>query len=304
MPEDDPPTGAAVPQGWVLRKIRGRGTAGGKGLATAHAMTLQGPGDAEFVVGRLKRSYEALDLEVVAVASSMKFDRCPICLEPEPTSKEHLPPAAIGGSVMTTTCTRCNNELGSRLDAPLIDWWEDAVGSVSLAHAEVPGARRAARILLREKDTGEPVLLLGRVDPAIRSRFGPGTQLSMSFAEPDRARYRLAALKNAYLGACLMRRQIPETPQAVAIRAELVAARDAGRREALEVSPLCDGLQIWKSHGPAVPGEIALVCIQPPDAASPIFALSLARTLVVSWPTGGYLVTAEAGGTPTATYPL
>jgi hypothetical protein len=145
------------------------------------------------------------------------------------------------------------------------------VGSVSLSHDDVPGAGRAARVPLRQKATGEPVLLLGRVDPAIRSRFRPGTQFSMSFTEPARACYRLAGLKNAYLAACLLLQAIPGTPQAVAIRAELLAARDAPHNQLPKLSPLCDGPQIWKSHGPAVPGEIALVRTQPADAAGPSF---------------------------------
>jgi hypothetical protein len=154
--EREPADIAAAAQEWVPREIRGRGTSAEKSLATAHSMRLQGLGDAEFVVGRLERNHETVSVEILALAGSMDFDRCPICLDPEPTSKEQVPPAALGGSVMTTTCTRCNNELGSRLEAPLLDWWEDAVGSVSLSHDEVPGARRAARVLLRQKDTGEP----------------------------------------------------------------------------------------------------------------------------------------------------
>ncbi len=214
----------------MLREIRGRGASGEKGLATAHSMRLVGPGDAEFVVERLNRDFGTMDVEILRLAGPMNFDRCPICLDSTPMNKEHVPPVPLGGSVMTTTCARCNNELGSRLEASLIDWWQDAVGLVSLSHDDVRGARRAARVLLRQKETGEPVLLLRPVDPAIRNRFGAGTQFSMSFTEPDRARYRLAALKSAYLTACLPLCSIPETPQAVPIRAELLAARDAPRK--------------------------------------------------------------------------
>ena len=41
------------------------------------------------------------------------FDLCPICLDPEPTSEEHVPPQSLGGRVMTLTCNRCNNDLGT-----------------------------------------------------------------------------------------------------------------------------------------------------------------------------------------------
>jgi hypothetical protein len=285
---------------WVVREIRGRGASREKGLATAHAVTLQGPGDAEFVLGRLERSQERLDIEILALAQPMNFDRCPICSERTPTSKEQVPPAAIGGAAMTTSCTRCNNELGSRLEAPLIDWLEDAVGSVSLSHDEVRGARRASRELLRPGNRCSWWAASTRRSAAdsVRARF------SMSFTEPDHPRYRLAALKNAYLGACLLLRSMPQTPESVAIRAELVAARELGRKQPVKVSSLCARQQIWKSHGPAVPGEIALTRTQPSDAATPIIAVSLARTLMVSWPVGGYLVTADSDGTPTAAYRL
>jgi hypothetical protein len=159
-------------------------------------------------------------------------------------------------------------------------------------------------VRLRQKDTGEPVLPLGRVDPAIRDRFGAGAQFSMSFTQPDRARYRLVALKSAYLASCLVFRSIPETTQAMAIRDELRAARDAPRMQQVHLSFLCEGLQIWKSHGPATSGEIALVSSQPADESAAIIALSLARTLLVSWSAGGYLVAADQHGNPTATHPL
>jgi hypothetical protein len=288
----------------MLREICGRGASGEKGLATAHSMRLVRPGDADFVVERLDRNLETIDVEVLGLAGPMNFDRCPICLDLAPVSREHVPPLALGGTVMTRTCARCNNELGSRLEASLINWWEDAVGSVSLSHDDVRGARRAARVLLRQKETGEPVLLMSRVDPAVQNQFGPGAQFSMTFTEPDRARYRLAALKSAYLAVCLLLRSIPQTPQAAAIRAELLAERDAPRGHRVSASPVRDSLEIWRSHGPAMPGEIALVRARPADTATPVIALSLARTLLVTWPIGGYLVTADSDGTPTATYPL
>lgn len=50
----------------------------------------------------------------------------------------------------------------------------------------------------------------------------------MSFQRPDPHRYRLAALKSAYLGACLLLGEIPESPDADEIRTEILAARDLG----------------------------------------------------------------------------
>jgi hypothetical protein len=88
------------------------------------------------------------------------------------------------------------------LESALVDWWEDAVGSASMSHKDVPGARRTSRVFLRQKDTGQPVLVLSRVDPTIAGRLGSGGEFSMTFAAPDPHRYRLAALKSSYLAAC------------------------------------------------------------------------------------------------------
>jgi len=269
-------------------------------------VTAQRADGAEFIIGRVDVSdHQAVELDVLALARPMRFDRCPICLEPDPASKEHVPPAAIGGSVMTSTCHRCNSQLGSVLESALVDWWEDAFGSVSFSHDDVAGRRRASRILIRQKDTGEPALVLHRgIDPAINSMLASGGRVEMRCSPPDEHRCRLAALKGAYLAACLLLRSIPETPEAKAVRAELTAVRDLPRKRCPKISELCAGLKIRKSQGPAVPGEIALVQVRPSDGRAPEIAVCLARTLLVTWPVGGYLVGVDAKGKPTSAHAL
>ncbi len=291
---------------WIVRELRGRRSGPEKGLAAVHSMTAQRADGAEFIIGRLdSNDQQAVQLDIIAFAGPMTFDRCPICLEPGPTSKEHVPPAGIGGSVMTSTCQQCNNQFGSVLESDLIHWWEDAIGSVSFSHEDVAGPRRTSPILMRQKDTGEPVLVLRRgLDPAIRSRMVPGEHIEMTCFSPDRHRYRLAALKSAYLGAFLLLRSIPETPEAKAVRAELTAVRDLPRKQRPEISELCASLRIRRSTGPSVPGEIALVQAQPSDGSAPEIAISLARTLLVTWPVGGYLVGVDAEGNPAAVLAL
>ncbi|MFE3884554.1 HNH endonuclease [Streptomyces lydicus] len=252
-------------------------------------MLLQSQAGSEMRIERLDASDQlAIHAEVIAVAQPLTFDRCPICLTPEPFSKEHVPPEALGGAVMTSTCHRCNNQFGSLLESALIDWWEDAIGSVSFSHADVPGARRTARVLQRQTDSGEFVLLLdrGRMDPAITERMIAEAVIEMAYSPPDPRRYRLAALKSAYLGACLLLKSIPETPEAVAIRDELMSVRDLPRRQRPAISRLCAELSLAKSQGPAAPGEIALVRTRPADGSAPELAISLARTLLVAWPIG------------------
>ncbi|MFD4613393.1 HNH endonuclease [Streptomyces sp. NPDC058440] len=276
-------------------------------MAAVHSMVLQAADGSELRLGRIDTSdgveYEA---EIVAVAEPRRFDRCPICLAPDPSSDEHVPPKAIGGSVMTSTCQRCNNRFGSVLERALVDWWEDAVGSVSFSHENVRGARKTSRVLMRQKDSGEFVLFLdgGPVDPEIMQSMLAQPSFAMTYSPPDIRRYRLAALKSAYLGACLLTKSIPETPEAIAIRAELMEVRDLPRRTRPKASALCDRLSITKSQGPAVLGEIALVKTNPPDGAAPEFAISLSRTLMVSWPIGGYLVSVDDKGNAISTVQL
>lgn len=63
------------------------------------------------------------------------FDRCPICLKPEPTEREHLPPESMGGQVQTRTCVPCNNRLGSLVEGDLASWY---IGEVRQARISSP----------------------------------------------------------------------------------------------------------------------------------------------------------------------
>ena len=255
-------------------------------------MTLQSADGADFVIDRLDLSRHPLVEAVpIAVARPRTFDRCPICLDQNPVSREHVPPKSIGGDVMTHTCRRCNNRAGSVLERALLDWWEDALVSVRLSHEEVLGARRVPRILLRQTRGGEPVFFCddGLFDPAIAGKFLPGNRVTMSFQRPDPHRYRLAALKSAYLGACLLLGEIPESPDADEIRTEILAARDLGPRKRPNISERTARLQLSRSQGPAVPGEVALMETQS-LSGQPGMAISLARTLLVSWPLNGWFL--------------
>lgn len=70
-----------------------------------------------------------------------RFDRCPTCFVPEPSTREHVPPAAIGGNVKTSVCHHCNSDLGSRIEVDLLDWRDDAVRRPRISGG--PAHRRA-----------------------------------------------------------------------------------------------------------------------------------------------------------------
>src|SRR5690606_16801154 len=135
---------------WVVSEVRGRRGRHETGLATVHSMTLRRPDGSTFAFGRIDNNgRSAVGVDVLAIARPVFFDRCPICLSPDPATDEDVPPKAVGGSVMTRTCDRCNCGLGSVIEPDLVDWWEDALGFVSLSHADIRGARRVPRILVR-----------------------------------------------------------------------------------------------------------------------------------------------------------
>lgn len=245
-------------------------------------------------VERLGRGFGQVGFRVLAVATRVEFDRCPICLSPVPTSEEHVPPESLGGMKMTLTCAPCNNGFGSHLEAVLLDWGEDAYSLVRLEHDNVQGPRRVARVLLRQTPAGRPVVLAHRPDPAFSDALAPATNFTMHIRPPERVRWRLGAIKSAFLGACLLLHEIPQSPEADAIRADLLAARDAPRSATLAESDHCASLTVHRTQGPAVPGEIALVQIQPEERGTPQICVSLARTLIVSWPLGGHFVAGDA----------
>jgi hypothetical protein len=136
--------------------------------------------------------FEFIDLEV-----------CPICLIPDPTSREHVPPHSIGGNALILTCERCNNEFGSKYEPHVQGWYEGSIGKVALSGADVTGRRFAGEYLVRENPTGGFILFQqGRSDPAADRILQAGASFEMTYPEADTARIHIAAVKSAYLAAC------------------------------------------------------------------------------------------------------
>jgi len=69
---------------------------------------------------RPEASGEPIQVTVIEEIQGRVFDSCPLCGAPA-TDDEHVPPASMGGQIMTRTCGPCNHRLGSHVEADLAD---------------------------------------------------------------------------------------------------------------------------------------------------------------------------------------
>ncbi len=210
---------------------------------------------------------------------------CPICLTPDPTSREHVPPHSIGGNALILTCEQCNNEFGSKYEPHLQRWYEGSIGKVTLSGADVTGRRFAGEYLVRENPTGGFILFQqGKSDPAVDRILQAGAPFEMTYSEADTARMHIAAVKSAYLAACVAMRAVPRTPRADVLRAELLALRDLPRSHRLQLSPLMESIRVARSAAEPAPGDIMLMTGPGADNSTTRFVISFSRVFAVDWP--------------------
>lgn len=228
-----------------------------------------------------RRAGDPLKIRIGGPIRERYFAACPICGAPA-TADEHVPPRSMGGRAMTRTCAPCNNDLGSKVEADLVDWHDDAITLPSFIGDAVPGHRRASRLTVRSTPDGSFVLLMdGDADPAIRDLLLSG-QLDLTALEPDRNRVRLGLLKHAFLAAFLLGGPL-EGPAADAVRADLLAARNARRRQDVPRSEIALGLTVLRSSEP-LPVDWPLahgVAVE--EDGTEIKGVLLAHTTFVSW---------------------
>jgi len=207
------------------------------------------------------------------------FDACPICGSPA-TDKEHVPPEAMGGRVMTRTCEPCNNRLGARVEADLVDWHDYAVTLPSFSGNAVRGPRRSSRILVRVSQSGALLLLVdGNMDEGVRHLLQSG-EVDLSAFLPDHNRVRLGLLKQAFLAASLYCG--PIGAEGDIVRQDLIAARDAPRRENVPRSELGLGLLVARTDGgPRIDWPVMLAVADCEGDA--VHGVLLAGTTFVSW---------------------
>lgn len=278
------PMTAGPPTRGVIRSVTGRSSSGGKGLPAIHELDLEAE-DGTTMQLRPPRSPGEVTARASLVASIeyAEFPVCPICLTQGPTSREHVPQQTVGGQIRTLTCERCNNGLGSRIETHLLDWYDHALRA-SYSSAGVPGRRRGPRLLRRELPSGEFVLFpdVGHADPAVHDMLVSG-ELTLHVDPLDMQRVRLAAMKHAYLAACLLLGGIPFTDEADRIREALVAARDASPRDMLSDCAEADRLVLART-GVAPQGPPLALMLEHVEDGPGRHVLSLAGTIVVSWP--------------------
>lgn len=211
---------------------------------------------------------------------------CAICFAPADTA-EHVPQTALGGRLMTRTCAACNNGLGSRVEPDLEAWFDSRLVQVAFENGEVvPGRRRAGDLHYLKSETGEFALVAHEGLPEGVEKMLHAGELEMHWREPEPSRYRTAALKHAYLAACLHLQTIPSGDDAEAVRSALLQARDADRRGALAMSKAAERIRILRSTVGRQGPPLALVTTAERGEVPAIdeVYISLAGALFVSWP--------------------
>lgn len=280
-----------------ITSIDGRGSGPKDGRAAAHLMRLKDDAGNTMDMRRVRHPGRT-DVQVnrVAFANIIQFGHCPICLTPNPTSREHVPPKTLGGTVITYTCEPCNNRFGSVIEPDLLNWYEDAFTNVRIGHENVHGARKSRRALHRKTSDGTPFLYLeDGIDSKIHEQIRPGATLDVTYDEHDMARVKLAVLKSTYLGACALMKQILVGPEADQVRHELMAVRDLRRNDPLPpLGPAARSIVFARSDEPT-DDKVLLVLVKPSNGTAPYAAVSLRGAIIASWVFGGALQDTQAG---------
>ncbi|SCL32889.1 hypothetical protein GA0074692_3436 [Micromonospora pallida] len=219
-------------------------------------------------------------VNVVEALNPHVFDHCPVCAAPA-TSDEHLPPSSLGGIVMTRTCNPCNNKFGGYVEADLLHWFTWIIPAPRFRSENVPGARKSGRIAYRETSNGRFILLIdGKSDPSLEEMLRSG-EVDLNGLLPDRNRYRLALLKQAYLGMCIALKGIPRGAISDQVRRDLIATRDAPSRQEVPTSALALGQFVRRFNQPQTDAPAALAVYS--DNGRELSGVILVGRIFVAW---------------------
>jgi hypothetical protein len=288
-PESQPEAAERFPA--QVLHVSGRGSDGTRGLPPANEITISHPDGTALAFGPIPNS-EAVDTRVHVFGAPQlhDFGMCPICGATDELTREHVPQRDLGGTVMTYTCKPCNSGLGSRVEDELRHWFDDAIFDVRFSGGDVPGRRKSPRILLRATPDGKIGMIpdKGKTDADLGAMLASGKG-EIHYRIPNPRIWRVAALKHAYLGACLALGQIPDTLHAAHVRGVLVTTRNGKRGELPPDTNLAKGLRLAQSRQPAQGPTILLVALVDERGAPLDYGLSFAGTLFVSWPLDAHL---------------
>lgn len=272
---------AGGPEDWIVGRVSGRGSDGSRGRPQVVSMEINHPDGRSLEVEHPEGG--PAHLRHLHTARYTDFGLCPICGLAGQGTAEHVPQRDLGGTVMTRTCDRCNNQFGGLVEPHLLDWFDGAIRNVRFTADGVQQGYRVDRMLVRQTHLGEPVLMVDEDEHrlALTAMLQSGS-LQMSGTEPDPRRIRAAAAKHAYLGACICLGQVPDTQGAEQLRAYLQVVRDLPRHAPLPTSSPIDGLLIGRMNRVADSGTVSVAELTTGKERIP--GLSLAGTLFVSWP--------------------
>jgi len=214
------------------------------------------------------------------------FDRCPICKSFDPLTDEHVPQDELGGQIMTRTCADCNNKHGSLTEPWLARYFDDVIPNIKFSHEDVRGERAGGSMAFRQTSTGSFVLIMNAEIPTeVKAEALRTKQFGLSMPDPREDRWRIAALKHAYLAACINLGHIPDSQSANEARHDLLVARDFARHTRLPHSAIASSLVVGRAFEryEGIP-PLALVAAQVGDDPSIQLLISLAGKIVVSWP--------------------
>jgi hypothetical protein len=162
-PDGDQPYADPAPRipmrGQIVR-VTGRKAEGGRrGLPALYELVMQNDDGTIMEFGSPTRGEVGSLTGLIEIpagtfsASAGAEPICPICLEGAATEREHVPQEALDGRRMTKTCERCNNDLRSKVELDLENWFDHALTTVGMDHdGEVPGKRHTSR----PSTTGRP----------------------------------------------------------------------------------------------------------------------------------------------------
>lgn len=214
------------------------------------------------------------------------YETCPICLDATADSAEHVPPRAFGGAPATTTCQACNNTFGSRTEASMQDWFDQALQVRLYTKGVRAPVGQGRTLLLRNADGPNLLLPDGKSDPLVGAlehlQNHDRDDLEMEVRTWSPSEVRVGMLKSAFLAASLALGGVPDVPSAHEIRGELAAVRSTRRRRDLVAGPRARALRFHRCRPETEAGPPLAVYATEGEPSR--YLISLGPAILVDWP--------------------